>query len=89
MTKITWKKAVISIVSLLVILVMYKTAVFNGVSSVLYYNIAKNNVDARKLYTNVIGLFNTWKRASMKQRKRVIFGTRNVIIKGSMSDELK
>lgn len=57
--------------------------------SVLYYNIAKNNVDARKLYTNVIGLFNTWKRASMKQRKRVIFGTRNVIIKGSMSDELK
>ena len=34
MTKITWKKAVISIVSLLVILVMYKTAVFNGVSSI-------------------------------------------------------
>ena len=34
MTKITWKKAVVSIVSLLVILVMYKTAVFNGVSSI-------------------------------------------------------
>ena len=57
--------------------------------SVLYYNIAKNNIDTQKLYTNVIGLFNTWKRASMKQRKKAIFGTRNVIIKGSVSDELK
>lgn len=56
---------------------------------VLYYNIAKNNKDAQKLYTNVIELFNKWKKESLAQQHKVMHGTRGAIIKGSVGDSIK
>ena len=59
MTKITWKKAVISIVSLLVILVMYKTAVFNGVSSINDIFINKDALEKMYYLSQIIYVFLT------------------------------
>jgi len=58
-TKITWKKAVISIVSLLVILVMYKTAVFNGVSSINDIFINKDALEKMYYLSQIIYVFLT------------------------------
>lgn len=57
---------------------------FLDLCRVLYYIIASRNINGEdKMFTNVIELFDMWKKRSKDQRKTEIDGKRNNILKGS------